>query len=199
MQRKAKAAIIGSIAGTAMVTGVWFAFPASAHETNAQSQAGNPCPSGNTTNARQQGRNSRCAGSGVAPSGSAAPTASSTAAPTQSATTAPTATATATAAPTSSSSTSSCTTATGSAATIVSPGVGTVTVTIKVCDGVLSTSTGVISQSNWNANTAALASLNTLAVQYYASDMSKITYSGATLTANAYQSSLESALSKAGL
>jgi hypothetical protein len=72
-------------------------------------------------------------------------------------------------------------------------------VTIKVCDGKLSTSTGTLSKSNWDANTAALTKLNSLAVQYYASDMSKITYTGATLTSNAYKASLSSALTKAGL
>lgn len=136
--------------------------------------------------------------SGQQPSDPGTPSATATSEPTATATSEPTATATATATATPTA-TSSCTTATGDAATIVSPGAGTVTVTIKVCDGVLTTSTGTVANGNWDANTPALASLDTLAVQYYASDMSKLTYSGATLTSNSYQTSLQSALSKAGL
>lgn len=93
----------------------------------------------------------------------------------------------------------SCTTAAGAASNVESPGVGAVTVTIKVCNGQLTSSTGSISQSNWSANTAAFPALDTLAVQYYKTDVTKIHHSGATLTSKAYQASLKSALTKAGL
>jgi uncharacterized protein with FMN-binding domain len=92
-----------------------------------------------------------------------------------------------------------CRTATGNAAGVASPGIGTVTVTIKVCNGAITTSSGSQSASNWNRNAQAVPALNTLAVQYYKTDFSKIHYSGATLTSNAYQSSLRSAMSKAGI
>jgi len=82
---------------------------------------------------------------------------------------------------------------------VASPGIGAVTVTIKVCGGVLSTSTGSLSQSNLPANTQAIPALNTLAVQYYKTNISMIHYSGATLTSNAYQASLQSAMAKAGI
>jgi hypothetical protein len=74
-----------------------------------------------------------------------------------------------------------------------------VTVTIKVCDDAVSTASSALSQSNWDDNTAALPALDQLAVQYYQSDITKVHYSGATLTSDAYQTSLKAALSKAGL
>jgi uncharacterized protein with FMN-binding domain len=82
---------------------------------------------------------------------------------------------------------------------VASPGTGTVTVTIKVCNGAISSATSTLSQSNWPANTAALPALNSLTPQYYKTNISAIHYSGATLTSNAYQSSLRSAISKAGI
>lgn len=97
------------------------------------------------------------------------------------------------------SATPSCGTYTGPATNVASPGVGAVTVTIKVCDGVLTTSTGSLSQSNWDDNTEALSTMNELAVRYYKTDISKVHYSGASLTSDAYQRSLKSALSEAGL
>jgi uncharacterized protein with FMN-binding domain len=92
-----------------------------------------------------------------------------------------------------------CANATGNATNIASPGVGAITVTIQVCGGVVKTATGAQSRSNWEANQSAVPALNRLAVQYYRTDISKIHYSGATLTSNAYQASLRSALGKAGL
>jgi hypothetical protein len=73
------------------------------------------------------------------------------------------------------------------------------TVTIKVCGGAISTAAGSLSQSNWSKNNAAIPALNTLAVQYYKTDLSRVHYAGATLTANAYRTSLKSAITKAGL
>jgi hypothetical protein len=93
----------------------------------------------------------------------------------------------------------SCSTVSGSGQRVASPGTGTVTVTIKVCNGAISSATSTLSQSNWPANTAALPALNSLTPQYYKTNISAIHYSGATLTSNAYQSSLRSAISKAGI
>lgn len=93
-----------------------------------------------------------------------------------------------------------CTTATGAGSTVVKPGQGSVVVTIKVCNGAITSSSGSLSSSNWEPqNTNALKSLNSLTVQYYKTDLSKITFSGATLTSNAYKTSLKSAMTKAGI
>lgn len=92
-----------------------------------------------------------------------------------------------------------CVTAAGNPAKVASPGVGDMTVTIKVCGGALTASTGALNQSNWSANNQAIPAMNSLTVKYYAADISRITYSGATLTAKAYQASLKSAIAKAGL
>jgi hypothetical protein len=93
----------------------------------------------------------------------------------------------------------SCSTVSGSGQRVASPGVGTVTVTIKVCNGAISSASSTLSQSNWSNNNAALPALNSLTPQYYKTNISAIHYSGATLTSNAYQSSLRSAMSKAGI
>jgi len=93
----------------------------------------------------------------------------------------------------------SCSTVSGSGQRVASPGVGTVTVTIKVCNGAISSASSTLSQSNWSNNNAALPALNSLTPQYYKTNISAIHYSGATLTSNAYQSSLRSAISKAGI
>jgi hypothetical protein len=92
-----------------------------------------------------------------------------------------------------------CTTAAGNPTRVSSPGIGTVTVTIKVCGGALTTSSGVLSQSNWSKNTNAVPALNSMAVQYYKTNFSQIHYSGASLTSAAYQTSLRSAMTKAGI
>ncbi|MFG2041778.1 hypothetical protein [Dactylosporangium sp. NPDC048998] len=92
-----------------------------------------------------------------------------------------------------------CTTASGGAAQIASPGVGTVTVTIQVCGGALKTASAVQSKSNWDRNTAAIPALNSLAVTNYKTNFAAIHYSRATLTSQAYQASLRSAMSKAGI
>jgi uncharacterized protein with FMN-binding domain len=91
-----------------------------------------------------------------------------------------------------------CVTKSGPATAIAEPGVGTITVSIQVCGGVLKSSTGAQSRSNWSKNTAAVPALNSLAVSNYKTNFSAIHYSGATLTSNAYQASLRSALSQAG-
>ncbi|MBT8225543.1 MAG: hypothetical protein HKP61_18355 [Dactylosporangium sp.] len=210
MRRRTTVAIISTFAGSTLLVGLRFAIPAAAGE-NGWSARGDasavPCVSGSAIHQhavkrdrhrwhQRRHRNPHCIDPSATPtaSGGAQPTASGE--PTGSAT--PTATTTATPTP-SQSATAACTTIAGAASNVVSPGVGAVTVTIQVCDGAITTSTGVISESNWDANDPALASLDALAVEYYASDLSKITYSGATLTADAYRGSLESAMSEAGL
>ena|SRR5215475_6711811 len=92
-----------------------------------------------------------------------------------------------------------CTSVRGNGADVSSPGIGTVTVTIKVCNGAISSASSTQSQSNWSKNSSALPALNSLTPRYYKTSISSIHYSGATLTSNAYQSSLRSAMSKAGI
>jgi hypothetical protein len=75
---------------------------------------------------------------------------------------------------------------------------GTVTVTVKVCDGNISISSGKVDNGNWDANDQAIAALDKLAVEYGMTDISKLHFSGATMTSRAYQTSLRSALSNAG-
>ena len=94
---------------------------------------------------------------------------------------------------------STCATDTGTASRVSSPGVGSITVSIRVCGGSVTSATSSQTRSNWDANSSALPALNSLAVRYYKTDISKIHYSGATLTSNAYQASLRSALSQAGI
>jgi hypothetical protein len=87
----------------------------------------------------------------------------------------------------------------GNAANVASPGIGAITVTIRVCGGVLKTATGAQSRSNWDTNATAVPALNPLAVRYYKTNFSMIHYSGATLTSTAYQASLRSAMTKSGI
>lgn len=224
MKRTTTATIVGGIAGSAVILGVALAGPASAfvggHATGSehrpfdcgrdqrQGQAGDQQQQAETKgHHRSRHHARRCRGQrpSPAPTGSATETPppsesqppSTTATPTGSATATPTGSATAT--PTGSA-TAACSTQAGAATTVASPGIGNVTVTIKVCGGALDSASAAISQSNWEPqNTNAFTALNQLAVQYYKTDMSKITFSGATLTSNAYRTSLQSALTKAGL
>lgn len=77
---------------------------------------------------------------------------------------------------------------------------GTAFVTIKVCGGAMTEAKGGVMMSNYEPqNTKACAALDQLAVQYYKTEVSRISYSGATLTSSAYQRSLQSALGQAGL
>jgi hypothetical protein len=79
-------------------------------------------------------------------------------------------------------------------------GDGIVFITITVCNGVLTEAGGGVMMSNYEPqNTDAVAALNVLAVKYYKTDFSMITYSGATLTSAAYQASLKSAMALAGM
>lgn len=77
---------------------------------------------------------------------------------------------------------------------------GTAYVTVKVCGGAVTEAKGGVMMSNYEpTNTQACAALDQLAVQYAKTDVSKISYSGATLTSSAYQRSLQSALAQAGI
>lgn len=57
----------------------------------------------------------------------------------------------------------------------------------------------MLSQSDLALNAQALPVMDVLAVQYYKTNISAIHYSGATYTSAAYQASLQSALTKAGI
>lgn len=199
--RRATATLLGTMAGTALLVGAKYGTAATtgAGDTVADSRAGSgepssPGPSGSASGSASPGAPSApgSASPGAPPAGTAPTTGRSTAPGTGGGTTKPPAPAPTTAAP-------ACRDVSGAASTVASPGVGAMTVTIKVCNGAVTASTGSLSQSNWSANNQAIPQLNTLAVQYYKTDISKIAYSGATLTAKAYQASLRSAISKAGI
>lgn len=89
-----------------------------------------------------------------------------------------------------------CITATGDPAEVVEPGIGEVTVTITLCDGVISTASSALSQSNYGRNKRALRAMDELTLEYALTDINMISYSGATLTSEAYRASLQSALTK---
>jgi hypothetical protein len=199
--RRATAALLGTVTGTVLLVGLKYG--TSPGHTNANNTAALVDPSGAGT--ADPGAAGSASGPAGAPSGLAAPAgpgaasvpadppasrpnpgrsaASSKPAPPGPPPPAPPA----------------CTTTAGDPSNVSRPGVGAVTVTIKVCGGAISTASGSLSQSNWSRNTNAVPALNTLAVKYYKTDFAQIHYSGATLTSNAYQASLRSAMSRANL
>lgn len=180
--RRATAALLGTVAGTALLVGAKYASPQLADLSGASVGDSDAAldPSGEASSAEAP----------ADPSAEPSPEPPPAPAPEPTATSKPKPTTTTTA---------SCSTVSGGAATIAAPGVGTTTVTIKVCGGALTAASAVLSRSNWKANDKAVPALNTLAVKYYRTNISKITYSGATLTADAYQDSLKSAMGKAGI
>lgn len=177
--RRKTTAVVGGLAGSALIIGMRLAIPASASEGPA---AAEPLVTPTTS-----------------PPPSCCPTPSPTASLTPTATRKPpTATPkTPTGGPTTPP--ARCETFTGDAATITRPGVGAVTVTLAFCDKVLVRATSTQTQSNWAANARALKAMDTLTLAHYATNLSMIHFSGATLTSRAYQTSLKSALAKAGL
>ena len=231
MRRKTTVAVVGAVAGSALLVGARFAVPSLAsthvpgHHAKTAFQPGVACTSDDhgkpgTTGPRRgngerdndsregregdegaarSGRDDRCHPRSKPPS-TEHPSPSSTVT-VRPPTPAPTRTTTSPAPPSPSATSTlpACMTTAGNAVNVASPGVGALTVTIKVCGGVMSTSNGSLSQSNLPANTPAIPALNTLAVQYYKTNISMIHYSGATLTSNAYQASLQSAMAKAGI
>jgi hypothetical protein len=199
--RRATAAALGTLIGTALLVTTKYAAPSADSGAGTAVTAGDPVAVDGVAvgSAPVSGPAAAVPGSSGTPGApvSAAPTgaARTTAAAPQPARTTPAGGAGATtAAPP-----PSCSTVSGSGQRVASPGTGTVTVTIKVCNGTISSATSTLSQSNWSNNTAALPALNSLTPQYYKTNISAIHYSGATLTSNAYQSSLRSAISKAGI
>lgn len=94
-----------------------------------------------------------------------------------------------------------CSNYTGSTiSTVPSPANGTVTVTITVCGGVITSASAVqVDNSGYSPNTAAIKTLNSLVPANYKTNTSAIHVSGATLTSNAYVASLQSARTKAGV
>jgi hypothetical protein len=196
--RRPAAALLGTLAGTVLLVGAKFANapPAQTVEDSvAASDRGSAAGAGGPTgdeSATSAGSGVSAAGAGLPPSGMST-TAGATpgrGTPTPGRTTGGPAPTTASA---------ECTTTAGAASRVSSPGVGAVTVTIQVCGGVLKTATGSLSRSNWDRNTAAIPALNSLAVKNYKTDFAAIHYSGATLTSNAYQASLRSAMTTAGV
>jgi hypothetical protein len=224
MRRKTKAIIVGTVTGSVVIVGSRFALAASdeaRHEHVKQAAHPSQCDSGDDervaathrisgTSQGEDGREDdrRCRPS-VHPSHghkSPAPAPSTSVkppVPTPSASTpvVPPPTASTPPAPSPSpSATAACASYTGSTANTAAPGSGTVTVTIKVCNGAITTATAKqVDNSGYSVNAQAIPALNTLAVQYYKTDITKIHYSGATLTSNAYQTSLRSAMAVAGI
>jgi len=198
--RRATAAALGTLIGTALLVTTKYAAPSATAAGATAVSAGDPVAvDAATAGSAPPGASAAVPGpSGTPGPAGAAPTgaARTTAAAPQPARTTPAAGGggATTAAPP-----PSCSTVSGSGQRVASPGVGTVTVTIKVCNGAISSASSTLSQSNWSNNNAALPALNSLTPQYYKTNISAIHYSGATLTSNAYQSSLRSAMSKAGI
>lgn len=192
--RRATAALLGTVAGTALLVGAKYGTaPAAGGAIGETTALADPVPSDNGS-----GDGGGVGTTGPSPSPSPRARATLTARPTGVKTSpASGATSRTTSAPTRSA--PACTTSTGSAASVSRPGVGAVTVTIKVCGSVVSAASGTLSRSNWDRNTAAIPALNAMAVKYYKTGFSQIHYSGASLTSAAYQASLKSALSKAGI
>jgi hypothetical protein len=200
--RRATAALLGTVTGTVLLVGLKYG-GSSAHHANVDSPAALADPFG--AGPADPGTAGSADPTGSAPTGSAQPTG-----PAAAVTGAPSVPPATHAGPGRSTIPSkaasagppappACTTAAGDAVAVSRPGVGAVTVTIKACGGAISTATGSLSQSNWNRNTNAVPALNALAVQYYRTDFAQIHYSGATLTSNAYQASLRSAMTRAKL
>jgi len=208
--RRTTAAALGTLIGTTLLVAAKYGAPSATAGTATAITAGNPAADSNSTAAGSAPPDGTSASAGAAPgiSGTPAPpgaapsgTAHTTAPPQPGRTTPAVAgggggggggTTTAPPPP-------SCSNVTGSGVGVASPGIGTVTVTIKVCNGAISSATSTQDQSDWSNNTAALPALNALVPQNYKTNISAIHYSGATLTSHAYQSSLQSAMSKAGI
>ena len=190
--RRATAAALGTLIGTALLVTTKYAAPSAGSGAGTAVTAGDPV----AVDGVAVGSAPASGPAAVVPGPSGTPGAPVSAAPTGAVRTTAAAPqpARTTAAPP-----PSCSTVSGSGQRVASPGTGTVTVTIKVCNGAISSATSTLSQSNWSNNTAALPALNSLTPQYYKTNISAIHYSGATLTSNAYQSSLRSAISKAGI
>jgi hypothetical protein len=189
--RRATAALLGTVAGTALLVGAKYAAPPSAGAGSAiggdVGETGvDPGTSASVDPSADSGAPSSGNPSNPGPAPSAGPT--STKASPGGKTTAPTATRTT--APV------ACKTVSGVGTTVVSPGEGTMVVTIKFCNGAITTSTGSLSKSNWNANTAAITEFNKQALQCTKTNLSPLSFSGATLTRNAYRTSLANALTK---
>jgi hypothetical protein len=197
--RRATAALLGTVAGTALLVGAKYGSgPASATAVTSAAAPLGPDPSGagsppaggaatggaggTVTGGTPVGGNAAPAAGGGAPAGTTPTRATGGGAPpARSAPPPPPA----------------CTTATGNPVNVARPGIGAVTVTIKVCNGAITSSTGSLSQSDWSRNTSAIPALNSLSVQYYKTSFAQIHYSGASLTSNAYQASLRSAMAAA--
>lgn len=191
--RRATAAALGTLIGTALLVTTKYAAPSANSGAGTAITAGDPVAvDGVAVGSTPLGASSGPAAAVDGPSGT--PGAPAAAAPQPARTTPAGGGGATTAAPP-----PSCSTVSGSGQRVASPGTGTVTVTIKVCNGAISSATSTLSQSNWSANTAALPALNSLTPRYYKTNISAVHYSGATLTSNAYQSSLRSAISKAGI
>ncbi len=199
--RRPAAALLGTVAGTILLVGAKYGTAPPAADAANSVAAGDAGPGGPPSGGDAPGAEP--------PNGSAAPgpaTAGTGQSPTPPGRTPATKAAGHTSAPGQPTSrppanppASTCATDTGGAARVSSPGVGNITVSVRVCGSTVTSATSSQSRSNWDTNSAALPALNTLAVKYYKTDISKIHYSGATLTSNAYQASLRSALSEAGL
>ena len=188
--RRATAALIGTVAGTALLVGAKYAAPVPVGAGSAVGTDTGADPGDQGVDVSVSGSVDPSGGAPVSPGAvpSAGPT--STKASPGRTTTAPTATKTTTPA--------SCKTAAGAGETIANPGVGVVVVTVKVCNGVLTSASATLSKSNWEPqNTDAFVKLNSKAVQYYKTNLAAITVGGATRTSEAYVKSLLSAMTAA--
>jgi hypothetical protein len=190
--RRATAALLGTVVGTTLLVGAKYATSPATTEVSAATDPVGDAPAGTTPEASSPDASSVAAPLTAAPTSTAAATKASGTAPANTARTTPTSTAPAPAS-------AACTKVQGNAVNVPEPGTGTVTVSVSVCNKAISSAAAALSRSNYQKNSSAIPALNAMVVRYYKTGISQIHYSGATLTSGAYQSSLRSAMSKAGI
>lgn len=179
MKRRTTAAFLGGIAGSALFVGLRLAIPAAAADQVAVGDDLLPAATPSVSGTPQ------CC--------PPAPT-NPPLLPTK-----PPATGTPTPVPSASRAADKCYEYAGDPSTVVRPGVGNVVVTLYVCNNKLVRASATITQSNWAANAATFNYLNKVCVENYKADISRLNYSGATLTSNSYKTSFRAALKKAGI
>jgi hypothetical protein len=197
--RRATAAALGTVFGTALLVAAKYGTPSATAGAPTAITAGDPAGDGTgaAAGSAPPGVSSSAAQPGTSGTSAASATTSGaarTTAPPQPGRTTPAGGAGPTTAPPPP---PTCSTFSGAGKNVPQPGIGTIVVTIKVCNGVISSASSTQSQSNWSRNSAALPALNSLTPQYYKTNISAIHYSNATLTSETYQLSLKDAMTQA--
>ncbi len=196
--RRATAAVIGTVAGTTLLIGAKVATqPPADALASSSGAAGTGGAAGGDPG--QSGDPGATGGAGAARGASASTPGASSSAVASRSTARPGAT-TGAPAPARTSAAVTCRSYTGKTVSPVYKTQGSVTVTISACGGVLQSASAVQNDpTDYGPNKAAITSLNSLAVRYYKTNVSAIKVAQATFTSNAYRTSLEDALTKAGI